>query len=223
MEKLVRWLFAQQCAQGGAIQNIWGSPHIREPWQEVPSGWFMWETVISVPWQHRSEINVGEARARNLAVRARARQPELQQQRFLHFLDSQVNLGQAKKGRTGSRAMAHVLSHTNATLLCTGMRDVNAFTRSERNPADKASRDRRRWSRYRRHKDCPPLGAVPSEPMIRRQERGHGHHHDGQRGPASPGCSPRGQRQCPKSGPRCGQSRGAGAQSGNKRKTRAAA
>ena len=162
MEKLVRWLFAQQCAQGGAIRNIWGSPHIRGTWQEVPSQWFRWQTLISVPWTHRSEINVAEARARNLAVRARARQPGLQKQRFLHFLDSQVNLSQARKGRTGSRSMAHVLRHTNATLLATGLRDINAFTRSERNPADKASRDKRSWSRYRRSRSSPPTVAVPS-------------------------------------------------------------
>jgi hypothetical protein len=42
-----------------------------------------------------------------------------------------------------------VLRQTSAVLLASGMRDVVGFTRSETNPADKASRDLRGWQRYR--------------------------------------------------------------------------
>ena len=92
----------------------------------------------------------------------RARKPKMQRKKFLHLLDSHVNLAQAAKGRTGSRRMAHVLRRTNATLLATGLRDVVGFTRSEKNPADRASRDVRRWQAYRRAKR-PQCGTAPPE------------------------------------------------------------
>jgi hypothetical protein len=150
MERLLRWLFSQQCASGGAIVNIGGAPHCRQVWQEMPAEWFRWKTIISVPWRHRDQINICEARARNLAIRARARDPAQHQHRYLHLLDSQVNLGNARKGRTGSRALAHVLRNSSATLLAAGLRDINGFTRSEHNPADHGSRDRKAWAAYRR-------------------------------------------------------------------------
>ncbi len=91
-------------------------------------------------------INLCEASARQLAVRWRARQVEQHGRRFLHLLDGHVNLAHAAKGRGSSLRMRHVELKTNATLLASHMRDINGYTRSDRNPADAASRDKRRWA-----------------------------------------------------------------------------
>ena len=72
--------------------------------------------------------------------------------RFLHLLDSHVNLAHAAKGRGSSLRMRHVELKTNATLLASRMRDINGYTRSDRNPADAASRDKRRWADDRRQR-----------------------------------------------------------------------
>ena len=81
---------------------------------------------------------------------ARARCKVHHRTRYLHLLDSQVNLAGCSKGRTGSRRLQHILSNTNAVLLATGMRDISGYVRSKKNPADKASRDKRAWHRHRR-------------------------------------------------------------------------
>ena len=70
--------------------------------------------------------------------------------KFLHVMDSQVNLAVAAKGRTSSNRLAHVVRKSSATSLATNMRDVNAFTRSDRNPADKPSRAAKAWKTFRR-------------------------------------------------------------------------
>ena len=151
MRSMVNWLFLRQTARGGEIRSIFDTPHIKGHFQEIPSEWFHWHVVLSVPWRDCcSHINVCEARARCLSVKLRARRPKLQRAKFLHLLDSQVNLSQAAKGRTSSKRMSHVLRQTSAVLLVTGMRDVVGFTRSDKNPADRASRDLRGWQRYRR-------------------------------------------------------------------------
>jgi hypothetical protein len=148
---LVRWILLQQCAKGGEAKNLTGSPHCKGSYQETPASWFHWHTVLSVPWREKGDnINLAEARGRNLALRLRARQPGLHSQRFLHLLDSQVNLHVAAKGRSGSFKLMHVQRRSAATLLATGMREVDGFTRSDRNRADAASRDAKGWHRYRR-------------------------------------------------------------------------
>jgi hypothetical protein len=149
--RLVKWLVAQQSARGGEIRNLKAAPHAKGRWQEVDARWFHWETVLSVPWRWRENINVAEARARDLAIRLRARQRSCQRQRYVHLMDSQVNLACIAKGRTGSRRVGHVMRRASATLLATGLHEVVAYVRSDRNPADRASRDRHRWARHRRN------------------------------------------------------------------------
>ncbi len=119
-------------------------------------------------------INICEASARQLAVRWRARQVAQHGARFLHLLDSHVNLAHAAKGRGSSLRMRHVELKTNATLLASRMRDINGYTRSDRNPADAASRDKRRWAGDRRQRrraaSAPrhPTAAAPAP--LRRPE-----------------------------------------------------
>ena len=149
--RLVKWLLAQQSARGGEIRNAKAAPHAKGRWQEVDARWFRWETVLSVPWRWRESINVAEARARDLAIRLRARRLSCQRQRYIHLMDSQVNLACVAKGRTGSRRVGHVMRRAAATLLAAGLQEVVAYVRTDRNPADRASRDRHRWARHRRN------------------------------------------------------------------------
>ena len=71
---------------------------------------------------------------------ARARCKLHHRTRYLHLLDSQLNLAGCSKGRTGNRRLQHILSDTNAVLLATGMRDISGYVRRKKNPADRASR-----------------------------------------------------------------------------------
>ena len=123
----------------------------RRVWQEIPAEWFVWETVLSVPWRSEdSHINVCEARAFNLCVRWRSREPSRLNRRFINLLDSQVNLAAVSKGRSASHRLRHVQLKTNAVLLAAHLRDVEGYTRSDRNPADAGSRDIKGWERHRR-------------------------------------------------------------------------
>ena len=153
MLRMIRWLFSRQSARGGEVRVLSLGSQARSVWQEVPAEWFEWEVVISVPFRDDSRhINVCEASARQLAIRWRARQAQQHGSRFLHLLDSHVNLAHAAKGRGSSLRMRHVELKTNATLLASRMRDINGYTRSDRNPADAASRDKRRWADDRRQR-----------------------------------------------------------------------
>ena len=122
----------------------------RSTWQEAPQELFQWHSVVSVPWREAdSHINVCEARARQLSIRWRARQVSELGCRYLHLLDSQANLSAAAKSRTGSSRMRHVQLRTSATLLAARLRDVNGYTRSDRNPADAPSFALTAWAAYR--------------------------------------------------------------------------
>ena len=117
--------------------------------------------MISVPWKSVNHINVCEARARSLAQRWRAKDPRDHGKKFLHLMDSQVNLAVAAKGRTSSKRLAHVVRKSSATALATNMRDVNAFTRSDKPPADKPSRDAKAWKTFRRRLSSTCKAAAP--------------------------------------------------------------
>ena len=132
----------------------------RAVWQEVPAHWFHWDTVISVPWRDQhSHITICEARARGLQVRWRARHAEQLGTRYLDLMDSQANLSAASKGRTASDRLRHVNLRTNAVLLAGHLREVNGYTRSDRNPADHGSRDVHAWDAHRRQHACGPAPA----------------------------------------------------------------
>ena len=161
----------QQTAAGGAIKNLEGEPHALGHWQEVPAELFRWRTVLSVPWKSsKDHINLCEGRAHDLAVRMRSRRPEMQRRRFLHLLDSQANLGATAKGRTGSHGMSRIQRRLASTLLATGLREVVGFTRSEKNPADRASRDKRGWGRHRRNVAIKVKKKVGASPVRRGAE-----------------------------------------------------
>ena len=92
LRRLVRWLFLQQSYRGD-VRCIMGTPHIKHMWQEVPARWFRWSVVLSIPWAQRGDhINLCESRGRCLSIKLRARHRQLHRSRYLHLLDSQVNL-----------------------------------------------------------------------------------------------------------------------------------
>ena len=147
---LVRWLLTRQNARGGQIKSLRDDPHQAVRWSEVPAEWWIWRTILSVPWSRTGDhISLCEARARSLAVSLRMRDIKEHRSVHLHLLDSQANLAQVGKGRTNSRRMSHVHRLASATLLAAGSRQCCGYTSSEANPADKPSRDRAGWGRHR--------------------------------------------------------------------------
>ena len=154
--RLLRWLFIHQGGRGGEIRCLGNATHRRLSWQEIDVDWFKWSTAISVPWKtERDHINVCEARARLLGIKWRSRDVALHNRRYLALMDSQVNLSHAAKGRTSSVRMGHVEKQASSYLIATGMREINGYTRSDKNVADHPSRDRAAWARHRsRSRSC---------------------------------------------------------------------
>ena len=130
MLRLLRHLFEFQSSRGNEIRTLSTRSQSRHGWQGLPRDWFIWKDVLSVPWRSRTAINVAEGRARQLALRWRARDASQHSKRHLHLLDSQVTLANAAKRHTGS------------------MRDVPGSTRDLKNPADAASRNHKGWRLY---------------------------------------------------------------------------
>ena len=145
------------------MRHVHGAPYARGRWHELPTEWLKWEPLVSVPWRHpMKSIGLAEANARLIAIRHRARQPELHGTRFLHLLDSQTNLGCVARGRTGSLQLRHVHLQSAAYVLAAGLRELSMYCRSDKNPADHASRDQERWKRLKKAKrtgSSDPLAA----------------------------------------------------------------
>lgn len=111
-----------------------------------------------------------ECRARQLAIRSRARQCHEHNKRHLHLLDSQVTLANTTKGRSGSFRQQHVLFRSHGTALAAHLRHVYSLCRSESNPADAPSRDHATWRLHSRlfkaaqRKLKAKLPSAPSKP-----------------------------------------------------------
>ena len=102
----------------------------------------------------------------------RANQAALVNERYLNLLDSQVNLAHAAKGRGSSHRMRHVELKTNAFILLGHLREVNGYTRSDKNPADFGSRDVRGWFHHRKSSSSASRDSVcrsrkPKSPKTR--------------------------------------------------------
>ena len=101
--------------------------------------------VIAYKFQHKfgaEHINVLELRAKLSAVKWRARKAANLGTKYVHLLDSQVNLGVLAKGRSSSQQLANVMEQICAVLLASRMIPVGGYTRTDDNPADEPSR---RW------------------------------------------------------------------------------
>ena len=73
-------------------------------------------------------------------LRWRSRKASLLGSKFLHLLDSQVNIGVLTKGRSRSYSINFVTRRCNALTLAAFFHPVYAFVRSEVIPADEPSR-----------------------------------------------------------------------------------
>ena len=166
---MLRHLLRFQSARGNEIRVVTTRSQSRSAWHEIPPSWFNWQTVLSIPWRSRTLINLAESRARQLAIRWRARQCREHNKRHLHLLDSQVTLANATKGRSGSFHQRHVLFRSHSAALAAHLRDVYGFCRSESNPADAPSRDHATWRLHSRvfkvaqRKLKPKLPSAPSK------------------------------------------------------------
>ena len=65
-------------------------------------------------------------------------------------MDSQVNLSAAARGRTSSLRLRRIQFRTSEFLLVAGNKDILGFERSDRNPADRPSRNCNEWKRRRK-------------------------------------------------------------------------
>ena len=163
-QRLLRWLLAKQSGRGGEIRGLSSGHHARGPWQEINIDWFRWETAISIPWTAVGDtINQCEARARLLGIKWRCRQLHLHNQRYLALMDSQVNLNASAEGRSSSARMEHVGRQSMSYLLASGMRECVGYVRSERNVADKPSRDKASWAKFRRRRNAKARRQPPSK------------------------------------------------------------
>ena len=126
--------------QGGRMRpNAWPRGHI-------PARWWSWKTVIKSKFKnaHGSEhINVLEARALFLSLRWRSRSQKHCNKRFLHLLDSQVNLAVLAKGRTSAFRLIPLFEKISSLCLASALYPLGGYVRTDDNPSDDPSRLRK--------------------------------------------------------------------------------
>ena len=161
--RLIRWLMGRQTARGGEIRTLTGFNEAKRGWQEVRADWFQWRSEISTPWAQAMHINLAEAYGRLLGVKWRSQRAAEHGVRYLNLVDSQVNLGHAARGRGGSHRMRHVELQISAHQVAAHLREISGYVRSDKNPADRGSRDVEAWRR-RRGDDAAPGAQVRQGP-----------------------------------------------------------
>jgi hypothetical protein len=105
--------------------------------------WY-WHEVLAYAWKEERHINEGEVSAFNVMLKRRAKNPAKHVLRYLAVLDSMVTRGAVSKGRSPSRALNRLLKQTAAYALGSDQYPLAAWTISQWNFADGASRRRRR-------------------------------------------------------------------------------
>ena len=113
--------------------NIWPRIGIN------PEMW-VWKPVVVFKFRVEEHINILEGRTNLSMLRWRSRKARNLGSKFLHLLDSQVNIGVLTKGRSRSFSINFVTRRCNAITLAAFFHPVYAFVRSELNPADAPSR-----------------------------------------------------------------------------------
>ena len=105
--------------------------------------WY-WHEVLSYAWREERHINEGEVSAFNVMLKRRAKNPAKHELRYLAVVDSMVTRGAVSKGRSPSRALNRLLKQTAAFALGSDSYPLTAWTISQWNFADGASRRRQR-------------------------------------------------------------------------------
>jgi len=119
------------------------------PRHSIIGDWWLWRVVISYAWSktvaaHES-INVLEAKAILAALKWRMRKSEKLASRFIHLSDSQVCLGAVRKFRSPSKNLNRVTSRIAAICLASNCKAFFGYIPTDKNPADKPSRDKKSW------------------------------------------------------------------------------
>ena len=146
-EKMVWWIMSHSDHKGTDVRLSAGQlmKPSRIPRQGVNTLWWTWKDQLSFEFADRSaHINEKELRAAFTEIKRRARTKRNIHSRYLHLLDSAVSLGVLSKHRSTSYRLHRVLRRAAAVELGASLRPVYGFVRSALNPADAASRRRRR-------------------------------------------------------------------------------
>lgn len=114
-----------------------------------------WATAVQFPWQHEAHINVLEAEAYLSTLKHIARTSANVGKEFVVYGDSQVVIGAAAKGRSGSYLLNAVLRRSCAVLLAFDVTTYLRYIPTAQNPADGPSRGHRRAARE------PPIRKRP--------------------------------------------------------------
>ena len=118
----------------------------------VPTKLWKWKAVASWSWTGEKEhINSLELRAVLTSLRWRLERHKKVQVKFVHLLDSLVNMHALSRGRSSSLRLRRTICRINALLLATRSQGVWAYVHTKQNPADAPSRRplKRKWTSCR--------------------------------------------------------------------------
>jgi hypothetical protein len=110
------------------------------PRRSVKVSRWKWRVVLSLEWKEEEHINVQELRMFYLSAQWRLRSAAQVGTRWVHFMDSQVAIAVATKGRSSSKRLNSLLLRANAVLLAAHCYPLHAYVDTSSNPADAPSR-----------------------------------------------------------------------------------
>eukprot|EP00973_Karenia_brevis_P032957 4549414-Karenia_brevis.AAC.1 len=88
--------------KGSDVRLVSGEMMRARPWprQGASPEWWEWQVAIAYRWKHVEHINVLEGRAAHLMMLWRCRHSRIIGSKFVHLLNSQVNIGVLTKKRS---------------------------------------------------------------------------------------------------------------------------
>ena len=100
----------------------------------------MWKHPLAYQWRQSAHINVLELLALLQGLKWRGRSAAALGSRLCCFVDSQVAISVAAKGRSSSKALNRVIKRINSFCLAADIHPFFVYVRSKLNPADAPSR-----------------------------------------------------------------------------------
>ena len=122
---------------------------------------------VSVAWARHAHIHALELQALFVGLRWRVRSSASLGTRICCFLDSQVALSVAAKGRSSSHQLNRVLRRLNAFCLAANIQPFYVYVHTSMNPADAPSRLAEGKAKKVK-KPCPKLKPKPKPSPARR-------------------------------------------------------
>ena len=141
-EMLVRQLARRVSHNGSDIKVSLGTPTNPRlfPRQSIPAEFWQWKICWRKRWDVKEHINALEMRAILLSLQWRLHHHGCFNLRLLHLSDSAVCLSILAKGRTSSKALAHICRKINSMALVCNFYFLGIHVDSIHNPTDAASR-----------------------------------------------------------------------------------